>query len=96
MGRASKGDGASRPIDLDILSYGQEVIIQGKTLTVPHPRLASRLFVLEPLAEIAPDWKDPKSGRTAAELLADLKAAPLSAAAAHEDLSTGLDASSGT
>ncbi len=96
MGRASKGDGASRPIDLDILSYGQEVIIHGKTLTVPHPRLTSRLFVLEPLAEIAPDWIDPKSGRTAAELLADLKAAALTAAGAHEDPSIDSGASSGT
>lgn len=101
MGRASKGDGASRPIDLDILSYGQEVIIHGKTLTVPHPRLASRLFVLEPLAEIAPDWKDPKSGRTASELLSELRvrAAALSSASvagAHEDPSNDPGPSSGT
>lgn len=77
MGRSSKGDGSSRPIDLDILSYGNEVIIQGKTLTVPHPRLSKRLFVLEPLAELAPDWKDPRTGKTAAELLAELR--PMSA-----------------
>jgi 2-amino-4-hydroxy-6-hydroxymethyldihydropteridine diphosphokinase len=69
MGRSSKGDGASRPIDLDVLSFGSEVIIQGKTLTVPHPRLSTRLFVLEPLAQIAPDWKDPRTGETAAMLL---------------------------
>lgn len=75
MGRASKGDGSSRPIDLDILSYGREVIIQGKTLTVPHPRLTNRLFVVEPLAELAPDWKHPRTGKTASELLQELKTA---------------------
>ena len=75
LGRTSKGDGASRAIDLDILSYGNEVIIQGKTLTVPHPRISRRLFVLEPLAQIAPDWKDPRTGRTAAELLRVLQTA---------------------
>lgn len=76
MGRsaASKGDGSSRTIDLDILSYGNEVVIHGKTLTIPHPRLARRLFVLEPLAELAPEWKDPKSGKTAAQLLEELNA----------------------
>ena len=72
MGRASKGDGASRPIDLDILTYGADVVIQGKTLTVPHPRLAHRVFVLEPLAELAPDWKHPRSGKSASELLAEI------------------------
>jgi 2-amino-4-hydroxy-6-hydroxymethyldihydropteridine diphosphokinase len=72
MGRSTKGDGAPRPIDLDILSYGSEVIIQGKTLTLPHPRLNTRLFVLEPLCEIAPDWKHPKLGLTSQELLNQL------------------------
>lgn len=101
MGRSSKGDGASRVIDLDILSFGQEVIIQGKTLTVPHPRLAARRFVLEPLAELDPDWKHPRSGQTASELLEALKvstsaaADPASLGADHETPSTGPGAPSG-
>lgn len=93
MGRSSKGDGAPRVIDLDILSYGNEVIIQGKSLTVPHPRIAQRLFVLEPLAELAPDWKHPKSGRTASELLAAFQSAA-SVADASESSSPDLGASS--
>ncbi len=92
MGRsaASKGDGSSRTIDLDILSYGSEVVIQGKTLTIPHPRMSRRLFVLEPLAEIAPDWKDPRSGKTAAELLAELRSS-----ASDENPASSCSASSG-
>lgn len=92
LGRSagSKGDGSSRTIDLDILSYGNEVVIQGKTLTIPHPRMSRRLFVLEPLAEIAPDWKDPKSGKTAAEMLAELRPA-----ASDENPASSCSASSG-
>lgn len=72
MGRSSKGDGAPRTIDLDVVSYDQDVVFEGKTLTVPHPRLHERLFVLEPLAQIDPDWKHPKFGKTAQELLREL------------------------
>jgi len=69
IGRSAKGDGSPRPIDLDVLSYGDEIMIQGKSLNIPHPRLAARRFVLEPLAEIEPEWRHPKLNQTARELL---------------------------
>ncbi len=48
-------------------------------LILPHPRLAERAFVLVPLADVAPDWVDPASGRSVAAMLADLPAADLAA-----------------
>ena len=72
IGRSTKGDLAPRPIDLDILTFGQDVIIQGKTLSIPHPRLHERIFVLRPLAQLQPDWMHPKLKKTASELLAAL------------------------
>jgi 2-amino-4-hydroxy-6-hydroxymethyldihydropteridine diphosphokinase len=65
----SGGRWAARPIDIDILVYGQRVI-DAPDLTVPHPRMAERGFVLEPLAEIAPGLSVPGTGRTVAELWA--------------------------
>jgi len=58
-----------RLIDLDILLYGGEVIDTAE-LQVPHPRMHLRRFVLEPLAEIAPNVRHPVSGVSAAEMLA--------------------------
>lgn len=60
-----------RTLDLDLLLY-EDRIIDTPELSVPHPRLASRMFVLEPLAEIAPRAIEPVSKRTIAELLSDL------------------------
>jgi len=51
-----------RPIDLDILLFG-DAVIQLPQLTVPHPRMLQRRFVLEPLLEIAPDLKFPVDGK---------------------------------
>ena len=59
---------SSRPIDIDILFY-DNLIMQTARLTIPHPLIAERRFVLEPLNEIAPDLCHPVSGVSVAEML---------------------------
>ncbi len=70
MGRR-RGIGIDRPIDIDILDYGGR-ILRRPGLTLPHPRLAQRAFVLVPLREVAPDWRHPADGRSVDELIAAL------------------------
>lgn len=94
FGRRRSEDGASRPLDLDLLDYDGRVFRRaadgdGPALVLPHPRLDGRAFVLAPLVEVAPDWRHPVSGATARALLAavapDQTVEPLARTAASGD-----------
>lgn len=71
--RASAGpQPVARSIDIDIVAYGQQ-LVNLPELTLPHPRMAERRFVLEPLREVAPEWRHPVTRLSAAEMLAALR-----------------------
>jgi 2-amino-4-hydroxy-6-hydroxymethyldihydropteridine diphosphokinase len=71
MGRIRRKRWESRIIDLDLLLYGRELINE-KNLTVPHPLMHVRRFVLVPLVELEPNLTHPSLGLTMSELLAQL------------------------
>ena len=60
-----------RTIDIDILFYSDRVI-QSAQLTIPHPRYRERRFVLQPLADLEPDFRDPVTHRSVREMLAEV------------------------
>jgi 2-amino-4-hydroxy-6-hydroxymethyldihydropteridine diphosphokinase len=72
MGRKRLTPKGPRVIDLDILLYGEAVVHAGD-LEIPHPRLAERRFVLEPLSELAPELRHPVTRRSVREMLEAVK-----------------------
>jgi 2-amino-4-hydroxy-6-hydroxymethyldihydropteridine diphosphokinase len=67
FGRTRSVRNAPRTLDLDLIAHGR-IISDDPALTLPHPRAHERLFVMGPLAEIAPDWRHPVLGKSASEL----------------------------
>jgi 2-amino-4-hydroxy-6-hydroxymethyldihydropteridine diphosphokinase len=72
MGRKPSFVNGPRPIDIDILFYGDKVV-NIPHLVIPHPRVQERAFVLVPLAEIAPNLVHPVSGQTVSKMVGRLK-----------------------
>jgi 2-amino-4-hydroxy-6-hydroxymethyldihydropteridine diphosphokinase len=70
-GRERPFQNAARTLDLDLILFG-DLVMETPALTVPHPRFRERRFVLEPLAEIAPELADPVTGSSVGELLSRL------------------------
>ena len=69
FGRVRGQPNAPRTLDLDLIDF-DGLVVDGPELALPHPRAHQRLFVMGPLAEIAPGWRHPALGLTAAELAA--------------------------
>ena len=67
--RNADGSYADREIDIDIIAI-DDVVYSSPGLTIPHPMMGRRAFVLTPMAELAPEWTHPLTGLTAAEMLA--------------------------
>jgi 3-oxoacyl-[acyl-carrier protein] reductase len=85
LGRVRQEKNGPRTIDLDLLLYG-DLVHQDESLTVPHPRLHERLFVLQPLAQLAPGLLHPLLKRSIADLLAELQGLRLHGSAVGREL----------
>ena len=73
FGRVRTVRNAARVLDLDLLDYAGQLFDDGG-MTIPHPRLHERAFVLLPLRDVMPDYRHPQSGRTIDDLIAALPA----------------------
>ncbi len=71
FGRERRERWGARTLDIDILAY-DELLAETARLTLPHPRLHERAFVLAPLLEVAPDWRHPRLGKTTRQLWEEL------------------------
>lgn len=69
LGRERRVPNAPRTLDLDLIDYDGRVQSPPGGPILPHPRAAERAFVLAPLLDVAPDWRDPVSGQAGQELL---------------------------
>ncbi|MGJ3258843.1 MAG: 2-amino-4-hydroxy-6-hydroxymethyldihydropteridine diphosphokinase [Rhodospirillales bacterium] len=76
LGRRRTVPNAPRTIDLDVIAHGDTVLESNARhhVSVPHPRMHTRAFVLLPMREIAPDWRHPATGRSLDDLIAALPA----------------------
>jgi 2-amino-4-hydroxy-6-hydroxymethyldihydropteridine diphosphokinase len=73
MGRTRNGNGpAARIIDIDLLLYGEQSIEEAG-LILPHPRMIERRFVMDPMADLAPDLLIPNDRRTVSQIASSLK-----------------------
>jgi 2-amino-4-hydroxy-6-hydroxymethyldihydropteridine diphosphokinase len=73
FGRVRTVPNAARLIDLDLIDFNGEIVTGGPgRATLPHPRMEGRAFVLRPLADLAPDWRHPRTGASIQTLLAAL------------------------
>lgn len=72
LGRVRQEKWGERLIDIDLIFYGEEILDEGDELQVPHPQMQYRKFVLEPLAEIAPNFLHPIIRKTVIEILTTL------------------------
>ena len=88
LGRQPSFHHGPRLIDLDLIFYG-DMAVHAPEITLPHPRLAEREFVLRPLIHLAPDWRHPETGLTIAAML---EALPERTAVALADASLGVPA----
>jgi 2-amino-4-hydroxy-6-hydroxymethyldihydropteridine diphosphokinase len=71
FGRVRTAQNGPRTLDLDLLAHGCR-LIDSPSLTIPHPRLHERAFVLLPLLDIAPNWRHPQTGEQIREMLDSL------------------------
>ncbi len=74
FGRERSVPNAARVLDLDLLAYDDRISAPNAVPALPHPRLATRAFVLHPLADIAPNWRHPVTGQAVGALIKALPA----------------------